>query len=212
MKTLQMMKLAPLALLGCTLALAGPRSEVTVFDDIPADAFLNPGEVWCSEGDTIWVDPVTPVCPEGGTLKLRNIELYSCFIALNGEGQPEPRLSGTARYTINGNFDLNYTGPVFGKFMVVPSEGCGIADLEDPESWWSGTWTGKRTVTCDSEGCTWVGIFKIVGKGRGGDIDGLRFRGQETFTTFTPLPIPWDLIPDFPVTGPEGVVQGVVFE
>ncbi len=212
MKTLQLLKLVPLAFMGCTLAFAGPRTDVTVLDDIPADAFLSLGEVWCSEGDTVWLDDVTPVCPDGGTLKLRNIELYSCFTAMDGDSQPEPRLTGTARYTINGNFHLDYTGPVFGKFVMVPGEGCGTGDLVDPDSWWSGTWTGKRTVNCDQQGCMWIGVFKIVGKGHGGEIDGLRFRGQETFTTFTPLPIPWDLIPDFPMTGPEGVVNGVIFE
>ena len=66
-------------------------------------------------------------------------------------------------------------------------------------------------MTCDGGNCTWIATFKIVGKGHGGDIDGLQYRGQESWTAFTPLPIPWDMIPGFPVTGPEGVSNGVIF-
>ena len=122
-----------------------------------------------------------------------------------------PVLSGTGWYTINGNFDLDYTGPVFGEYRVETSTGCGLGDLEDPESWWEGKWNGVRTVSCGGVNCTWFETFKVVGKGHGGDIHGLQMRAQEIHTTFTPLPIPWDLIPGFPVTGPEGVAHGVVF-
>jgi hypothetical protein len=192
-------------------ALAGSKHDITLFDDIPADGVLAPGDVWCSEGDTVWLDPVTPVCPAGGTLKVRDVEIYSCFTALDEHGGPEPRLSGTGWYTVNGNFDLDYTGPMSGTYVSVPFPGCDVDDLVNPDSWWEGKWNGVRTVTCDGVNCTWFVTFKVVGKGHGGEIDGLQFRAQETHTQFTPLPIPWDLIPGFPVTGPEGIANGVIF-
>ena len=192
-------------------ALAGPKHGVMLFDDPPIDALLSAGDVWCTEGDTVWLDPVTPVCPAGGTLKLRDTEMYSCFTAVDEHGNPLSLLSGTGWYTINANMDLDCTGSAFGTFKIVPSPACGVGYLEDPESWWEGKWNGTRMVTCDGVNCTWVATFKVVGKGHGGDIDGLQFRAQEVYTTFTPLPIPWDLIPGFPVTGPEGIANGIIF-
>ena len=50
----------------------------------------------------------------------------------------------------------------------------------------------------------------MVDKGRGGNLEGLHFKGKEVITTFTPLPIPWELIPGFPFTGPEGVITGTI--
>jgi hypothetical protein len=126
-------------------------------------------------------------------------------------GAPAPLFSGTTWYSVNANWDLDYTGPVGGDFIVVPSPTCDVAVLDDPESFWEGTWTGKRTVSCEDDVCTWVGHFKVVGKGHGGEIDGLQFRATEEFTTFTPLPVPWDVIPGFPYTGPEGIITGVAF-
>ena len=215
MKWQNILAVAVLSAAGLGVASAGPKTGVTVFDDIPGDAFLSMGAVWCSEGETMWADPVTPYCPEGGTLKLRDIELYSCFSAFDEDGAPEPGLSGTAWYSINGNFDLDYTGPVSGEFMVVPSPACDVELVLDPEPdvYWKGSWTGKRTYVCEGDDCKWVGNFKVVGKGHGGEIDGLQFRGTEEFITFTPLPIPWEMIPGwpYPFFGPEGVVTGVIF-
>ena len=198
-------------LIAYPIALAGSKEVFTYWDDPPADAGLYEGDVWCSEGETMWANPFTPYCPAGGTLKVRNIETYSCFTAWDEMGNLIPELSGTGWYTINGNFDLDYTGPVFGKAMIVPSPDCDLSYLDDPESWFEGKWNGVRTVACDGDECTWTGTFKVVAKGHGGEIDGVQFRAEETFTAFTPLPIPWDLIPDFPMTGPEGVGEGFIF-
>jgi hypothetical protein len=104
------------------------------------------------------------------------------------------------------------TGPVWGGFLIVPSTECNPDDLIDPEVYWKGTWQGRRTVTCDEVDCIWIGDLKIVGKGHGGDIDGKHFKGGEIITTFTPLPVSWELIPGFPVGGPEGIVTRVIME
>ncbi len=191
-------------------ASADSKHAVMFLDNPPIDALLEEGYLWCSEGDAVWLDPVTPVCPEGGTLKLRDTEMYSCITAMDEHGAPLPLLSGTGWYTINANMDLDYTGPVFGTFKIVPSPACDAGYLESPDSWWEGKWNGTRSVSCDAVGCTWIATFKVVGKGHGGEIDGLQMRTQETYTTFTPLPVPWDLL-GLPVTGPEGVATGVIF-
>ena len=188
------------------------RTEVLVYEDWPADAFGYSGTLECPGGEFQWIDPVTPVCPGSGRIHIRNAVGYSCVYAETTGGAPELRLSGVGLFVVNGNLDSDYTGPVWGTFMIVPSERCDPEDLINPEVYWSGTWGGRRSVTCADSLCTWVGRLKQVGKGHGGDIEGLHFRGTETITTFTPMPIPWELIPGFPVGGPEGISQVIVKE
>ena len=96
--------------------------------------------------------------------------------------------------------------------MVVPSADCDADDLIDPEVYWKGTWKGRRSMFCDGGQCAWIGNLKLVGKGHGGDIEGIHFKGTEVITTFTPLPVPWELIPGFTVGGPEGVITGTIKE
>ena len=115
-------------------------------------------------------------------------------------------------FVVNGNLDADYTGPVWGTYLIVPSQGCNPDDLLDPAVYWKGTWRGQRSVTCDVASCTWIGNLKLVSKGYGGDIDGIHFKGTETITTFTPMPIPWELIPSFPFDGPEGIIMGMIKE
>ena len=201
-----------IALLLCQPLAAGvQRLEVTVADDWPADAFLDMGKLWCSGAELSWTDPVTPVCPGSGQLHLRRVVGYGCYTATSG-GVIEPRLSGVGMFVVNGNLDMTYSGPVWGTWMVVPSAGCDPADLMEPAVYWKGTWQGQRSVFCDSGACTWIGNLKLVGKGRGGDIEGIHLKGTEVITTFTPLPIPWELIPGFPFTGPEGVINAILKE
>jgi hypothetical protein len=188
------------------------RTEVLLYEDWPADAMLDWGTLKCSGGEIQWIDPVTPFCPGSGMLHSRNSVGYACEYAETTGGAPELRLSGVALIEVNGNFDSDYTGPVWGTFMIVPSERCDPEDLIDPEVYWSGTWGGRRSVTCADSLCTWVGRLKQVGKGHGGDIEGLHYKGTGTITTFTPMPIPWELIPGFPVGGPEGISQVIVKE
>lgn len=188
------------------------RSEVMMMDDWPADALMGMGSIKCPGGEIAWLNEVTPVCSSSGRIHMRKMTTYTCYEAYSATGAPEPRLTGVGVFDINGNLDAEYTGPVWGGFLIVPSLECNPADLVDPEIFWRGTWQGRRTVSCDEAACTWIGSLKIVGKGHGGDIDGKHFNGGEIITTFTPLPVSWELIPGFPVSGPEGIVTGVIME
>ena len=186
------------------------RTAVTIYEDWPDDAILGPGELHCPGGEIEWLDPVTPVCTGSGKIHLRNVSGYGCYYAETGGGEPVPYLSGVGKYVVNGNLDADYTGPVWGTYMIVPSSGCNPLDLNDPDVYWKGKWQGRRSVTCNEVSCSWVGRLKLVGKGHGGEIQGMHFKGIEFITTFTPLPVPWELIPGFPETGPEGIGEGII--
>ncbi len=188
------------------------RTEVMMIDGWPADAFMCLGGISCPGGELEWINEVTPICPSSGRIHVRKMTNYTCYTAFTASGAPEPRLTGVGVYDINANFDSDYTGPVWGDFLIVPSTECDPAALDDPEVYWKGTWQGRRSATCDETSCTWIANLKIVGKGIGGDIEGKHFNGGEIITTYTPLPVSWELIPGFPVGGPEGIVTGVIME
>ena len=187
------------------------RTEVMIFDDWPADSFIDEGTISCPGGEIVWIDPVTPVCPGSGRIHLRRVVGYGCYEAMAGSS-PEPRLSGVGLFVVNGNLDADYSGRVWGTWMIVPSEGCDQIDLVDPLVFWKGTWQGRRSMFCDGGPCSWIGDLKLVGKGHGGAIDGIHIKGTEVITTFTPAPVPWELIPGFPFTGPEGVLTVTIKE
>ena len=197
-------------------ALPFHRTDVMAADDWPADSMLDMGAIYCPGGELEWLDPVTPVCPGSGRIHLREIVGYGCYMA-SVNGSPEPRFSGVGMFEVNGNLRADYSGPVWGTWMVVPSKDCDPLDLVDPPVYWKGVWQGLRSMFCNDGGCSWVGSLKLVGKGHGGELQGLHFKGTEIITTFTPMPIPWELIgvcgPDPSVPcGPEGVITGVIKE
>ena len=152
------------------------------------------------------LDPVTPVCAATGRVHFRKMAWWACFAS------DDPRLSGIGIATANGNFDANYTGPVGGTWMIVPSADCNPTDLIDPPAYWKGTWQGQRSQYCEGNFCHWIGDLDLVGKGYGGSIDGIHFKGNELITTYTPLPVPWEFIPGFPATGPEGFITATIRE
>lgn len=188
------------------------RTEVMMIDDWPADALIGMGGMKCPSGELEWINEVTPVCPSSGRIHMRKMTNYTCYVAFTASGAPEPRLTGVGIFDVNGNLDSDYTGPVWGDFLIVPSTECNLDVLIDSEVYWKGTWQGRRAVTCDEVACAWIADLKIVGKGHGGDIDDKHFKGGEIITTYTPLPVSWELIPGFPVGGPEGIVTGVIME
>lgn len=213
-------KLLLFALLACAVlppfAAAGQDksarfTEVLLFEDWPADALLDMGSMHCPGGEIDWANEVTPICAGSGRIHLRNVAGYGCYLG-QSNGQPDPRLSGVGMWVVNGNLDADYTGPVWGTFLIVPSAGCDRLDLENPAVYWTGTWRGRRAVECTGSSCMWVGSLKLVGKGRGGDIAGMQLRADETIRTYTPMPAPWELIPGFPLTGPEGTATGYIKE
>ena len=160
----------------------------------------------CPGGDIVMLNPVTPICATTGRVHLRDMALWACYASA------DPRLSGVGKATVNGNLNADYTGPVWGTWMIVPSPGCDPIDLIDPPVYWKGTWQGQRLQYCADGSCVWIGDLNLVGKGIGGDIDGIHFKGTEVITTFTPLPVPWEFIPGLPETGPEGIITGTIKE
>ncbi len=75
-----------------------------------------------------------------------------------------PLVTGDLLITINFRFNLNTgEGPTHGKWSNVPD-----AYLDDV---WEGSFTGYRTKTSDT---TWTENIRIVGKGEGGVIDGMK--------------------------------------
>jgi hypothetical protein len=182
------------------------RTDVVILDDWPGAPPISAGTIECPGGELEMLNEVTPICAATGRVHLRNITLWSCMTS------DDPRVSGVGMFTVNGNLDSAYTGPVWGKWTVVPSQSCDPMDLIDPPVFWQGNWQGQRSQYCDSGPCYWIGDLKVVGKGHGGDIDGLHFKGNEVITTYTPLPIPWEFIPGFPLTGPEGILTATIKE
>ena len=185
-------------------------TDVVIFDDWPMDSLIDPGTINCPGGEMEWINPFTPVCPGSGRIHMRNMAGYGCALAMSGE-TIEPRLSGVELFVVNGNLDADWSGPVWGTWMTVPSPDCNPDDLIDPPVYWKGTWQGQRSMYCEGALCSWIGDLKLVGKGYGGDIEGIHLNGNEVITTFTPLPIPWEFL-GLPVTGPEGVITATIKE
>ncbi len=210
-RTLVLATVLGLLLTGPALA-AKTRTEVVVSDDWPADSSLDPPTISCPGGDLEWVDPVTPVCPGSGRIHLRGGIGYGCDQAQVVGGGAEPRLTGVVLFEFNANLDADYSGSAWGTWKTVPGA-CDPSRLYDPDApHWKGIWVGQRLRFCDATGCRWIGELKVVGKGHGDSLEGLHFRGTETVTTFTPLPVPWDLIGLCPPCGPEGVLTGTIKE
>lgn len=200
-------------------ALAGPPShagatqtKVVVEDDWPGlDAILSEGSTTCVGGDMQFDQWGTPYCPTGD-IRIRHSVLYGCLAS-----EDDPRANGVGAFVVNGNLDSSYSGPVWGKLIVVPSDGCDPLDLIYPTEYWKGVWWGRRSLQIDPEckvppDCMkWIGDVKVFSRGHGGEIRGLRMTGTEIITTFTPVPVPWELIPipGFP-TGPEGILTATI--
>lgn len=196
---------------GIAGAAAVERTTITARDNWPLDTYLDLGQLRCSGGDLSWPNPITPVCSSSGQIHLRQAVAYSCIEAETGDGAHEPRISGVFVATFNGNLRADYSGSVWGTWQLVPGETCDPENLTSPESVWKGTWRGQRTRVCAGESCQWIGALKLVGKGHGGDIQGLHFKGKETVVTFTPIPLPYEALPGFcPACPPEGQLTGTI--
>ncbi|MEJ2399836.1 MAG: hypothetical protein P8Y52_00455 [Xanthomonadales bacterium] len=220
MNRLILLSVLPLALAGPAIASAdGPSDDfmgeaVTFFDNWPAMPFLAELDVQCPGGEVEWLNAFTPVCTRSGRLRVRDLPLYTCVSGLDAHGDPDPRLQGVGSYELNVNWDELYAGEVWSEWTIALSSDCDPAALQDPQVYWRGNSTGKRMVAAyDASGMpiAWVGELMVVGKGHGGEIEGLHIKGTEMFFTVTPLPLPRDVTHGDPTT-PEGIFTGVVFE
>lgn len=185
-------------------------------DNWAADNPVSPGTITCPGGELmIDLETFMPYCADSksGRLHFRDSVLWSCMTS------EDERLIGVAVVSINGNLDASFSGPVWGKFKIVPSAECykdlayPEAVVEGAESFWHGTWSGQRLF--DSVDEVWIGDLKIVGKGNGGNIDGLHFKGTEWIVMYTPFPVPYEfLFDDYPelFNEPEGFFNGTIQE
>lgn len=193
------------------------RTQIEGFDNWGwKDNPLSPGTTMCPGGELMFDQFGIPYCDESttGRLHLRDAVLWSCMTSPD-----DPRITGVGLFTVNGNFDADSSGPVWGEWTIVPMDGCDKDGFYPEEEVmtstmsWHGIWNGKRLFYSDMGFPVWIGDLKIVGKGSGGNIDGLHFKGTELITTYTPFPIPYELLPIpelFDI--PEGFFAGTIKE
>lgn len=148
------------------------------------------GEFYCSEGLIDMANPMMPVCPEGATLEIRNGTGMSRMYS------DDPRMSGLLTYVSNASFDADFTGPVWGSWML---------EVEACDGVWEGTWSGERTFVPGQWnpvdaflpagfGGVWISKFELRGQAEGDCIDRLRMKGIEIITTLTPMPVPYEVL------------------
>jgi hypothetical protein len=193
------------------------RTPVEGFDNWGwIDYPLSPAAITCPGGELMVHPLFGPYCSDSttGRLHFRDGAAWSCITT------DDPRMTGVGLYTNNGNFDANSTGSAWGTWMIVPTEDCD-KDGPYPEelvmaatSFWQGTWNGQRQIYNLNGFNYWIGELKTVGEGVGGDLDGLHFKGTNRIKMYTPLPVPYELLP--PVLGlfdvPEGEIIGTIKE
>lgn len=193
------------------------RTEIEAFDNWGwQDNPLSLGTITCPGGE-LMLDPFgMPYCANSttGRLHFKDAVLWSCMIS------DDPRFGGVAVFSVKANFDAESSGSVWGTWKIVPMEDCDKDGLypnelvETSTTFWSGIWNGKRLFYNYMGFDVWVGDFRIVGKGIGGDINGLHFEGTELIQTYTPFPVPHEFLP--PELGlfdvPEGYLTGTITE
>ncbi len=177
---------------------------------------LSTGTITCPGGELMLDSSGLPYCADSttGRLHFRDAVFWSCMTS------NDPRTTGVAVFTIKGTFDADSSGPVWGTWKIVPMVGCDKDGfypeelVETSTTFWRGIWNGKRLFYSIMGFDVWVGDFRIVGKGIGGDIDGLHFDGTETIQTYTSFPVPYEFLP--PELGlfdaPEGYFTGTITE
>jgi hypothetical protein len=168
---------------------------------------IAPGEFFCTGGGS--PAPDRPFeCDGGNGVVLRGTEMVSCLS--NADPDDDRPLAGIVWFDITAIWDSSYTGPVAGKWRIIPGE-CdptNLAVLENPDTYWEGTYTGRRTYRMGHHLPTWITRLKLVGYGVG-DLAGQEIKAREVVRTYYIVPTPWELLPaelqDLIGTGPEGV-------
>lgn len=85
--------------------------------------------------------------------------------------------SGNMIVTLNANWKSNFSGPIWGTFVLTLDSG-GV---------WEGTWTGKRTQVTGG----WSGTLGGEAFGTGPGIDGMHMKFTEAVASTTPIPFPY---------------------
>jgi len=165
---------------------------------------IEPGKFFCTGGGE--PDPAAPfTCIGGNGIHIRGTQMVSCSTA----SEPyDPRVEGFVWFDFAANWDLAHTGPVSGNWRIVPYPECDWSVLFNPnvefDTYWEGTYTGKREFVFGPELPKWITSLKLVGFGTG-DLAGQKIKATEEITTYSPVPVPWELLGLG--TDPEGLVD-----
>jgi len=174
------------------------RVEFTATDDWSPVGTL--GQISCPGGE--FTGNLIQPCPPGTNVHVRDATAQALVSA------DDPRLTGILTYTLNYNFDAEFTGSAWGTWNL---------EVATCEGVWEGVWNSKRTLLPDQPGPigmgTWIGNMKLVGHGRGDCVDGLKMKATELAITFTPIPFPYEMI-GLCGSGcaPEGILTGEILE
>lgn len=148
--------------------------------------------------------PVAPfTCSEGG-IHLRGLQGYTCLL------NEDMEVIATGWFSLNANWDADYTGPVYGEWKVFMGSECNMLVAFSPhDSYYAGTYSGKRRVELSPQGFpVWSGNWKLDGYGVG-DFEGQQFKSINEYVTFHPLIFDYESIPLWypgPMTDwPEGI-------
>lgn len=168
----------------------------------PFGNIIEAGEFFCTGGGEPNPNPFAPfTCVGGNGIHIRGTQMVSCLTASDPY---DPRVEGFVWFDIAANWDVDYTGPVSGIWRIVPYPECDWSVLFNPniefDTYWEGTYTGKR----EFEFPAWITTLKLVGYGMG-ELAGQKIKATEEITTYSPLPLPWELLGLG--TGPEGLAD-----
>jgi hypothetical protein len=176
-----------------------------LFDpNVPIDAALS--AIACADGAPTG-NPLQP-CPEGSAIRVRGLPGQSIVET------DDARFQGTMTIVANADFDPQYAGVVWGLWRLRLGSG---------EGGWRGVWYGRRVFAADpSPGVpdAWITDIRLIGNGVSGATLGLRVAAHETVITYTPIPLPYEALAYFGVTGvcpygtcpPEGEIDGRIIQ
>ncbi|MCW8926094.1 MAG: hypothetical protein OQJ84_07550 [Xanthomonadales bacterium] len=181
-----------LALMSVTAYGQTQRTDFEGVEDFPPDMLLAMGSFECTHGG---YPTGLYECSDDSGIHIRDLEAYTCLLT------PEMEVMGTAWVNLNANWDAQYTGPVYGNWIVVFSEVCDPSVLENPDDYFAGTYTGKRRLVMEGSDPVWIGKWKLDGWGVG-MYEGVQFKSRNTYEMYTALPLPFELTGIG--TGPEG--------
>jgi len=211
MKTLKcMMVVVPMLLLFASGAQAKTeKMDVLWYEDFPPDMLIDAGSFTCTGGG----EPVGLfACSAGSGIHLRGMTGYTCL--LDGDGN----VIATTWFSANANWDEAYTGPLFGEWKVFMGSECSKAvALAEHESYFAGTFSGKRSVAPSAPGVplpmTWLGTWKLNGFGVG-DFEGVQFKSVNEYVTYNPILFQYEFIDPEVWLGiqfePEGTIHGTM--
>ncbi len=164
-----------LPILATAQAATSQLTATEIFDPMnllgngPVGAPLSPGTVTCP-GTQPTGNPMQP-CPPGSRINMRGTQVKTRYVSQS------PLLTGWVYLEGNSDFDANATGHVWGTFRIELDAG-GV---------WIGTWNIQRSKAENLN--VWVGRGSFVGRGTGGNVDGMQLRFDEVLTGFMPIPI-----------------------